>query len=119
MRSRHRILMWLLCTGAFFCFLLAPAFNVAQEQKSPSVENGYKLFEDMKCLDCHYKDHDGEGEGKDLSKEGKKRDQQWLTDYLKDIKASHPKLERALQEGEVKDLTNYLIAPRTCSERCH
>ncbi|MBI3014614.1 MAG: c-type cytochrome [Candidatus Tectomicrobia bacterium] len=111
----------ILCAGLFLLSLLfVSSALLAQDKKTPtSVERGDKLFEELKCGDCHFKGHDGEGPGKDLSKEGTKRDQQWLMNYLKEFQTTHSKYTQAFQESEIQDLSAYLLSDRSCSEKCH
>ena len=81
-----------------------------QDGKGP-VAQGRAVFRDQGCYGCHTAERMGTPIGPDLSRIGAKRDETYLTRWLRDPSthrpsAHMPKIE--LSEGEVRALAAYL-----------
>jgi mono/diheme cytochrome c family protein len=69
-----------------------------------NVANGQKLYAAQSCATCHKIGGKGGKLGPDLSKEGTKRNAQWLVVFFKKPAAKYPKGTMPPVKGSQKDL---------------
>jgi mono/diheme cytochrome c family protein len=69
-----------------------------------SVANGKKLYAAQDCATCHKIGGKGGKIGPDLTKEGTKRNAQWLVPFFKNPAAKYPKGSMPPVKGSQKDL---------------
>ena len=83
----------------------------------PYTKNAPALY-DTHCLDCHTLAGRGDDDtGPDLSEVGRKREQGWIAQYIRDPSVLYPETEmdpfnEELSEEEIEDLSRYLSAQR-------
>jgi mono/diheme cytochrome c family protein len=78
---------------------------------SGSAANGQKLYASQGCATCHKIGGKGGKIGPDLSKEGTKRDAQWLVAFMKNPRSKVPKGSMPAVQAkamELQDLAAYM-----------
>ncbi len=90
--------------------------SCAQAQDGPAlVGQGRMVFRDQGCYGCHTAERMGTPIGPDLSRIGAKRDQTYLSRWLRDPSAQRPSAHMPklqLTEAEVQALAAYLASLR-------
>jgi mono/diheme cytochrome c family protein len=90
--------------------------SCVQAQDGPAlVGQGRMVFRDQGCYGCHTAERMGTPIGPDLSRIGAKRDQTYLTRWLRDPSAQRPSAHMPklqLTEAEVRALAAYLASLR-------
>jgi len=86
--------------------------SCAQAQDGPAlVGQGRLVFRDQGCYGCHTAERMGTPIGPDLSRIGAKRDQTYLTRWMRDPSAQRPSAHMPaleLTEADVRALAAYL-----------
>lgn len=91
---------------------LLSAVRAADTPKNGDADNGKKLYAKQKCDSCHMIGKKGSGIGPELTREGTKRDAEWLAAFLKSPKSKVPKATMPAAKGpdsDLKDLAAYLM----------
>jgi len=78
-----------------------------------NVANGQKLYAAQDCATCHKIGSKGGKIGPDLTKEGTKRNAQWLVAFFKNPAAKYPKGTMPPVKGSQKDLQDLAAYMRT------
>jgi cytochrome c2 len=83
------------------------------QEGGAQVEEGKKIYSEMKCPMCHKLDGVGGKIGPDLSGVGSRKDAQWIKGFLKDPKSVIPGTKQPPFKGtdeELEAVVTYLMS---------
>ncbi len=98
----YRNIFWSLAAGVMGVLLFGIT-GFAQDQAS-QVEEGKKVFNEMKCSMCHKVDGVGGKIGPELSGVGSRKDAEWIKGFLKDPKSVSPDTKQPPFKGTDEQL---------------